>query len=328
MRFLKRFSLIVATTAVLLATYFWLLSPVNTNPTKIEFQITKGQSVGEISSNLQKLGLVRSALLLKTYLYVTGLHKQIQAGYFYLSPSENLTQISQDLTHAVTKDVRVTIPEGLRHEEIANLILDTLVTTKLPNRFDADLFIRKTATLEGQLYPDTYSLSPGITTDQVINLLTSQFVKVISSLAIPPANQKQVVVLASILERETATDAERPEVAGILLNRINGNWPLQVDATVQYALSSSRCRNRLCIWWPRPLTKTYLQINSPLNTYLYTGLPISPISNPGQKSLAAAARPNKTTNWFYLHDASGQIHYAATVEQHNQNICLYLKKDC
>jgi len=131
---------------------------------------------------------------------------------------------------------------------------------------------------------------------------------------------EEVVILASLLERETITDEERPIVAGILLNRLNADWPLQVDASVQYALGDSK------EWWPRPLTRDQIEnTTSRYNTYKYSGLPVGPISNPGISSLKAVANPEDTDYWYYIHDDDGKIHYAKTLEQHNANIAKYLK---
>jgi UPF0755 protein len=300
----------------------------NQNLEKIEFEVLPGQKIPEIAKNLKEKKLIRSELALQAYLYLNGLNKKVQAGYFYLSPSQSTGEIAESLTKAVAKRIRVTLPEGLRRQEIANLILDTLEETNTPHKFDPDIFINKTTDLEGQLFPDTYDLSPNITTDDLIKKLNDRYLEITNTLNLKPEELKQVTILASLIEREAGADSEKAEIAGILTNRLNNQWPLQVDATIQFARSNSRCYLRLCDWWPSPLTKTDLQINSPFNTYLHSGLPPSPIGNPGKASLEAAANPNKTKNWFYLHDLSGKIHYASTVEEHNQNICRYLKKDC
>jgi UPF0755 protein len=127
----------------------------------------------------------------------------------------------------------------------------------------------------------------------------------------------EAVTLASIIERETKTDAERPIVAGILINRLNAGMPLQVDAAVQYAIGTSKD------WWPI-LGLTDLKINSPFNTYKFAGLPPAPIANPGLSSLKAAFAPTATSYWYYIHDSTGQIHYAKTLAEHNANIAKFL----
>lgn len=303
--------------------------PVNPeNKGRVEFVITSGQSVDQIATALSKAGLIRSRTIFKLTIFRLNLAKKIQAGYFSLSPSQSTTQISESLTKASVRQVWVTIPEGLRREEVANLVLDKLSAAKFPHSFNPEEFIRLTVKLEGHLFPDTYALAPNVTTKEVIDKLTTQFDTVTSSLGILPEELNRIVTLASLIEREAGSDSERPEIAGIILKRIESKWPLQIDATVQYAVSSARCRIRICDWWPKSLTKADIGFASPYNTYKNVGLPPAPIGNPGKTSLSAAAKPNQTKNWFYLHDEKGLVHYSPTIEEHNRNICTYLKKDC
>ncbi|MEJ2347990.1 MAG: endolytic transglycosylase MltG, partial [Patescibacteria group bacterium] len=139
-------------------------------------------------------------------------------------------------------------------------------------------------------------------------------------------NLNQIITLASLLERETITNEERPVVAGILWKRVEAGWPLQVDAAVQYAIATADCQGKIeCEWWPI-LTKEDLAINSSYNTYKYPGLPPAPIASPGLSSIKAAIFPEDSPYWFYLHDADGEIHYAETLEEHNANVSRYLGK--
>jgi UPF0755 protein len=133
--------------------------------------------------------------------------------------------------------------------------------------------------------------------------------------------------LASLVEREARREEDRPIVAGILLKRWQNNWALQADATIQYEAGSKNCgiglKGEKCDWW-EPVKKTDLGIDSPYNTYKYKGLPPTPICNPGLASIKAVIYPKETDYWFYLSDTSGKIHYARTVEEHNENIRQYL----
>lgn len=303
--------------------------PVNSADSgRKEFVIAPGQNIDQIALDLSKAGLIRSRTIFKTTVFIKNLSKKIQAGYFSLSPSQSTSEIAQSLTKASARQVWVTIPEGLRREEVANLILDKLAESKMPHKFDPEEFIRLTVKLEGHLFPDTYALAPNVNTTEVIDKLTTQFGQVASSLNITPDQLNRVTTLASLIEREAGNDTERPEIAAILNKRVKNNWALQVDATVQYAISTSRCRIRICDWWPKSLVKQDFAVISPYNTYKYQGLPPGPIGNPGKASLEAAISPKDTKYWFYLHDPKGKIHYAVTVEEHNANVCTFLKKDC
>ena len=326
-RYLTAIFLVLAIIATMaFSLYSKPVNPANTS--RIEFIITPGQTVDQIANDLSQAGFVRSRTVFKFTVFRLNLGKKIQAGYFSLSPSQSTSDIAQSLIKASTRQVWVTIPEGLRREEVANLILDKLAESKISHNFDPEEFVRNTVKLEGRLFPDTYALAEKVTTQAIIDKLTSQFAQVTSSLNIAPEQLSRVIILASLVEREAGKDSERAEVAGIISKRVENRWPLQVDATVQYAISSARCRIRICDWWPKSLSKADLAFASPYNTYLNTGLPPAPIDNPGKASLSVAAKPNQTKNWFYLHDADGQIHYAVTIEEHNKNICTHLKKDC
>ncbi|MBU0569962.1 endolytic transglycosylase MltG, partial [Patescibacteria group bacterium] len=137
----------------------------------------------------------------------------------------------------------------------------------------------------------------------------------------------QIITLASLLERETITDAERPIVAGIIYKRLKNDWPLQIDASVQYAVSSAKCKVQSvkCDWWPILTLNDLEETNSPYNTYKFTGLPPAPIASPGISSIRAAISPEESSYWYYIH-ADGQIYYAKTLAEHNQNVRVYLNK--
>jgi len=327
MRYFVSLVLTLGIIAVMIVSLFG--QPVNDNDTgKVEFLVTSGQGVDQIANALSEAKLIRSRTVFKLTVFRRNIAKKIQAGYFFLSPSQSTAEIAESLTKASTKQAWVTIPEGLRREEVANLIIDRLIETKTKHRFDPDEFIRQTAKLEGRLFPDTYALGENITTGEVIEKMTNRFNKIVTEIGISPEKLNQVVILASLVEREAGEDGERPVVAGIMTKRLANKWPLQVDAAVQYALSTSRCRIRICDWWPKSLTPADLKIVSLYNTYTTPGLPPGPIDNPGRASLEAAAKPKESQYWFYLHDLEGKIHYASSIEEHNQNVCTYLKKDC
>jgi UPF0755 protein len=136
----------------------------------------------------------------------------------------------------------------------------------------------------------------------------------------------QILTVASLVERETKGVEEKPIVAGIIYKRLKTGWPLQIDATLQYAVGGLKCKETQiqCDWWS-PLTKEDLGINSLYNSYKLVGFPPSPIANPGLLSIKAATYPQESDFWFYLHDMGGNIHYARTIQEHNDNVRKYLK---
>jgi UPF0755 protein len=155
-------------------------------------------------------------------------------------------------------------------------------------------------------------LSDGITAHGLVTILHNNYLKKVGEL------DKQTLILASLVERETKGDAEKPVVAGILKKRLAQNWALELDATVQYALGKTGN------WWP-DTTLADRKVKSPYNTYLHPGLPPAPIGNPGLASINAVKNAEESPYYYYLHDKSGVIHYASTLEEHNQNIAKYIR---
>jgi len=311
--------------------FWWKVSfqPVKKSGEPQDFLILKGMSATQVANKLSEEGLIKNSLAFKFYVQLTGKSKKIQSGEYSLNPSESLLEIVDSLLKGPTS-VWVTIPEGLRKEEVA----EKFIVGLNKEGEDADNF-RKTflnLTKEGYVFPDTYLLPKSISAEKTVALIENTFEKRMGSIEDDISNSNlslsEIINIASMLERETITDEEKPVVAGILIKRWEADWPLQVDATVQYAKASIECARSLgdCEWWPRPLTKDDLSINSAYNTYKYSGLSPTPISNPGIKSISAAANPEESDYWFYIHDTKGNIHYARSLEEHNFNVSKYLGK--
>lgn len=303
-----------------LAWFLWATSPVCSVDCQNKiFIIKKGESLGEIAQNLEEEGLVRSSLAFQFTAVKLGVTRKIQAGDFRLNPGMTPEEIAQELTFG-TLDRWVILIEGWRREQIAEK-----VATELEGEaglFNQVEFLSLTKNLEGRLFPDTYLIPKDADVQRVVSYLTTNFDKKTKDLGV----DQRTLILASIVEREVKFAEDRPIVAGILFNRLNLGMPLQADATVQYALATKNCqlKTKDCEWWPKNLDKEDLRIESPYNTYLYTGLPPTPICNPGLASIEAALNPQETDYWFYLSDREGYIHYAKTLEEHNINIERYL----
>lgn len=327
---LKRFLIAITIIVVAaLAWYFQATRAVSTqNKSLVVFEVKQGDRIDTIGQNLSAAKLIRSRSAFKITVYRLGITNKIQAGFFQLSPGMAMGEIALKLTKATAKQVRVTIQEGIRRQEIANLTFKAFQTINPATLFDPNIFVTKTKNLEGQLFPDTYDFDPKADTDTVISRLHDRYIQVTGDLQIPSNKLNEVTILASLLEREAGSAAEMPEVAGVLTNRLGIGMALQVDATVQYAVATTNCRKLDCDWWPKNLSNTDIKIKSPFNTYINLGLPPTPISNPGKDSLKAAFNPNENDYYYYLHDNTGQIHFAKTLGEHNKNICTYLKKSC
>lgn len=293
--------------ALSLGGLFWIknaVEPVSGQEISVDFLITKGSSASQIANKLHQAGLIKSSLAFKVYVQLMGKQNKINAGEFRLSPSQNLFDVVETLQKGPV-ELWVTIPEGLRHEEIAAKF------TKGLGKDEAftEEFIALTKDEEGYLFPETYLFPKTVTSQAILNRMKQTF-----NIKADEGITREQVIMASIIERETKGNAEKPIVAGILYKRIKNDWPLQVDATIQYAKGS----------W-EPIYSADKELNSPYNTYKFQGLPPGPISNPGAASLKASVNPEESEYWYYIHDNGGQIHYASTFEEHNANIVKYLR---
>jgi len=309
--------LLVFISLVLAGSGWWLIQPVDQQAeTSQVFIIKKGEAVGSIGQRLKQADLIKNTTVFKLVVLIQGINDQIQAGSFDLSTSLSLLDLTQELTKG-RSDFWLTVPEGWRVEEIGARLFE------LTNgQFNQDEFVSLTKPLEGQLFPDTYLLPLEVSPKQVVALMNNNFKQKTSDLKNRTnLTESEVIVLASLVEREAKTNYDRPLIAGILLKRLANDWPLQVDATVQYILGYQTQEGD---WWKSELTKADLAIQSKFNTYLNQGLPPQPICNPGLASLEAAYQPEASDYWFYLAEPNGQTHFAETAEEHNFNIQTYL----
>ncbi len=285
--------------------------------TKI-FVINPGDPLQKIVDNLDKEDLIRSKLVFYLVVKQLGLERIIQAGDFRLSPAMNAYDIARNLTHG-TLDVWVTLIEGTRKEEMAQIIGKRLEIPEVE-------FIQNAQ--EGYLFPDTYLMPKDATAGSVISILENNYKQKFSLELKQKAlrsglSEKEVITLASIVEKEARHEADKKTVASILLKRLDADWPLQVDATIQYALGYQAQDKS---WWKKELSLDDLAINSPYNSYKNKGLPPTPICNPGLTSITAVVDADKNTPyWYYMSDKKGSMHYATTIEEHNANVKKYLQ---
>ena len=271
--------------------------------------------------------------------------KDIKAGYFYFEKGEySLQDIIERLKNPNPPTIKVTIPEGLRYDQIAEILSSklanpyskfskaeflkyannpALVAQKLPQYKST---IADKRTLEGFLYPATYDIRFDETTLQVLEKMLKAYVAYNQSLmdkAKAEGNEiirwlgdYKVLILASIIERETTADLqERRMVADILLRRLKAGYPLQTDATLLYPHKD----------WNHIITQQDKQSTSPYNSYKYLGLPPTPICNPGKDAVYAVLYPIPNNYWYYLHGKDGKIRYATTYQEHLLNIQKYLR---
>src|SRR3972149_9195625 len=253
------------------------------------FVIQKGAAVRVIGNNLKEEGLIRDPVIYFLYIKKNGLEKSIQAGSYKLSPSMSLSQVVDTmLTGSI--DVWVTIPEGYRSEQIGEVLAENLET------FD-ESWIEKLKNEEGFLFPDTYLVPKDAEADTVISIMKNNFRSKLEAAGVDPDRSDilDIITLASLIERESKTNEEKPNIAGILYNRLNIGMALQVDATIQYAKGTTGS------WWKPVTLDEYRSVNSSYNTYLNPGLPPTPKANPGIEAIKAAINPAKNSYFYYIH---------------------------
>lgn len=309
-----------------------LTQPLNPNGAEQPFTIAPGESVPSIAIRLEEVGLVRSAAAFRAYLIYTGLDTSIQAGDYLLSPSLSIVDIARKLQDATPEQITFVILPGWRMEEIAislatsglNITLDEFLAAARSAPPGLDFLPASTST-EGFLYPDTYILSRETTAEALVGEFLRNFsLHLTADLREGFTRQDldvyQAVTLASIVQREAVVPDERAQIASVFFNRLRAGVKLDTDPTVQYALGFNTVQNT---WWTNPLSAADLQFDSPYNTYIYSGLPPTPIANPSLSALQAVAFPAETPYYYFRArcDGSGLHNFAVTFEEHLQNGC-------
>ena len=307
-----------------------LVTPLNSNGAEQPFRIEKGESISSVAMRLEQSSLIISAQAFYDYVVYTGLDLTIQAGDYNLSPALSVVDLARKLQDATPEDVTFGILPGWRMEEIAA----SLPTSGLKISPEAFLSAAQTppqvlgissSTMEGFFYPDSYLVPRSATVDQFLGLIARNFVLHITDdmrtgFAAQGLDLHQAVTLASIVERESVHGDEQALIASVFLNRLKVGMTLGSDPTVQYALGYDSSAQT---WWKNPLSLDDLKFDSPYNTYIYAGLPPTPISNPSLGALQAVAFP-ETSPYYYFQaacDGSGYHTFAVTLEEHISNGC-------
>lgn len=311
---MKKFTFIIVFFALIIGGVlaWWIngTSAVNAfDKTQKPFSIKKGEGVKIIANNLKSAELIRDPIVFFLVVKQLGLDSKVQAGDFLLSPSQNAFDIARSLQTG-SYDVRISIPEGKRAAEIAELLKDRLDSYQ--DNWRSNLSLN-----EGYLFPDTYFFSKDATIEQIISIMHDNFEKKYNSIpnvGTSRFTKDEIVKIASMVEREAKFQSDRPLVASVIINRLNAGMALDIDATIQYAIGTKED------WWP-VLTDSGRNIvpNSPFNTYTHPGLPPKPISNPGYEVLNAVVNPANTSYLFYISDSKGTNHYSKTNEEHEAN---------
>lgn len=296
------------------------------------FEVAEGENVFLISQHLEEKNLIRNKMFFQLYAFLIQKYDKLKAGFYHLNQSMNTVEIVETLTQGKDLQIKVTIPEGFtvadieeRMDRVLGYRVQGLGISNLKlKEFKPDYeFLKEVpdnTSSEGFLFPDTYFFEPNISESEIIEIFLKNFDKKLSNeLREEIKNQNKsifdIVIMASLLEKEVKTLMDKRMVADVLWKRLDSNIPLQVDATIIYITGKKTTR----------ISKEETQIDSPYNTYKYLGLPIGPICNPGLDSIIAAIEPTETNFWYYLSAPDGKTIFSETLEKHNLAKQRYLK---
>lgn len=291
--------------------YFFSKGPL------VVVKIEPGQSGSSVAQMLKEKGIIRSELFFKILLRLTSSARDLKAGRFDLRENTSAFEVINCIKSGkCTHYEKVTFLEGWRSEEIAEVLAEKGIT-------DARAFldiVRKND-LEGYLFPSTYLFAENTPAQKVVNEMLAQYKKNIAPLFKKyktNLTEKQVLTVASIVEREAIVHDERPKIAAVYLNRYRIGKRLEADPTVQYALGFNLKENR---YWKKGLTYKDLKISSPYNTYRNAGLPPGPICNPSRESVLGVLNPEPDFDALYfVADSGGRHVFSKTFDEHRRHI--------
>jgi UPF0755 protein len=307
--------------------------------------IKKGTPLRKISAMLEQEGVIRNREAFIAMVTLLGKKRRIKAGEYEFHTRMLPLEVLDSLVKGQAKQHLVTIPEGYTISQIGQLLEDLSIVDKKPfldqaaspsliaslgvSRETKDPVLtlprdpsknRRLTTLEGYLFPDTYHFIKEMEPEEVIRMMVHQFQKVFgteqteraSSLGIDPVD---AVILASIIEKETPLPDEKPLVSAVFHNRLKKKIPLQSDPTVIYGIKE----------FDGNLTKEHLSTPTPYNTYLFLGLPPTPICNPGKESILAALYPASVPYLYFVSKNDGAHHFSEGFEEHQRAVAKYQK---
>ncbi len=326
LKMIKRFLLLAAILILFLASWFVFefLSTPKSPPEKILYEIERGEGAKSLAEHLKKEGILhkKMAFLLGHSLFYS--KKTIKAGEYVFDLPLSIQKILHIITNGKILLHAATIPEGLTRMEIADHLeslgfserqafMKASEDTTAISVIDSEAY-----DLEGYLFPETYFFPKGVTTEKIVSSMTTQFKDTFSEEWTRRSEEigltiREIVILASLIEKETSLPDERPLVSAVFHNRLKKQMKLDCDPTIIYALKlDGQFKDRL--------RTRDLRLDSPYNTYLYRGLPPGPIANPGKDSIKAALYPADKDFLFFVSKNDGSHHFSRSFREHQNAV--------
>jgi UPF0755 protein len=283
------------------------------------FVVEKGDNVSHIADRLIKARIINDPLLFKIAAKITGHHTSIKAGEYQIGAKTSMQKLLSQLVAGNVYQHKFTVPEGLTSWQIVELLknvegLENNITDIPP---------------EGSMLPETYNYVRSDKAQDKILRMQKSLKEVMHNLwmsddnTVPNLSPKEIIILASIVEKETAVDSERKRIAGVFHNRLSKEMKLQSDPTVIYAITKGKIQNKGKGPLGRRLLRKDLEFDSPYNTYMYQGLPPGPIANPGRASIEAVFSPEHHDYLYFVADGTGAHVFSKTLEEHNRNVARW-----
>lgn len=315
---IKKILILLIITGAIFYGYQSIYQPTSDKDDLKIFNIERGSSVKKIAQDLEDEEIIKSSNLFLFYSLLTN-NRNMQAGEYLLSPQMNIPQIVKIIVGGEINEEKITIIEGWDLNDIASYLEKKGISTK-EEFFSVAGDPRNKDSKEGYIFPDTYNITSKDTAETIVQKALLNFEqKITTELKKEIERQgktiEEIIIMASIIEKEVKTQEDKKNVSDVLWKRINANMPLQSCATVLYALEEKKFT----------VSTADTKIDSPYNTYKYRGLPIGPIANPGIDSILAAIYPTKNNYWYYLSSPEGKTYFSTTLDEHNYKKNLYLR---
>ncbi len=301
-------------------------------------EIYSGDTSAQIARRLVEAGAITSVRRFEILVQLLGWDRRLEPGVYSFEPGLTTLEVALRIHFGETSPWRVTIPEGLRVEQVSELLIGAEIVTAGalsaaladPGNAIGTLAAERPAgvSLEGYLAPSTYSFPLGVSADQAVRLMLERFDESLTAdlrgrIASSGRSLHEILTIASIIEREALFDEERPLVSAVIWNRLAIGMPLQMDSTVQYSLGSIPGEVGRFGYWKRSLTFDDLEVVAEHNTYVVAALPPAPIAGPSIASILAAAAPADVPYLYFVARGDGSHAFAATFEEHEANIERY-----